>query len=162
MNEEIKVDYKGFPICYHEYTNEWENSETMRHYDSLSKAKEAVDRVIKLAEKMEPIPCIRKKHGYSEAIRYIEAQIIGFDSEGTIWVRKQGGKGRGERVHISSYGNNEIFENTPENKETIKNIMTLETKKREISNLISENEKTLIPVDISAHYKKLVEKGAKA
>jgi hypothetical protein len=161
MIEEIKVDYKGFSIRYNEYTNEWKNSETTRNYDSLSKAKEAVDRVIKLTEKMEPIPCIRKQHRYGEDTQYIEAQIMGFDSEELIRVRPQDVKGRGERVHVSSYGNNEIFENTPENKETIKRIKELEVEMRKLSTLISEKEKTLIPVDISAHYKKLVEKGAK-
>jgi hypothetical protein len=158
MIENIQVEYKGFSIRYNEFMNKWENTETDRTYESLAKAKEAVDRIVRTTEKMEPIPCIR----FSSYDGYKEMQIMAFESVDCIWIREPNGKGRGQKTSISNYDSKLLLENTPENKAVIEKIDELSKQCNAIEKQIKRTEDNLVPLNIKAHYKKLFEKGVLA
>ena len=143
---EIKLEYKGFEIRYEESSNEWvvfASFSRVGRYESLIKARDAADRRIKEASKIEPFNGFVSRGRYDGT--YKKVKITSINEKGEAWITD--GKGR------SKHGE-EIYKDTPENEAAIEKIHALN---KEISKLEAERSNLkygLEKVDVSAFFNK--------
>jgi uncharacterized protein YihD (DUF1040 family) len=147
----IKTEYQGFTVLYDEFNNQWLVEAFERNYQSLTKAKEAIDRDIRQNNKIEPIPTIQAS--YDE--EYSRCEITSFVSAKRVWTRKRGGKGRGQIHDISDY--HPLYQETPENWKRIEKIEALKKRIDELQRLRDDEQKKLLRLDTTELYKKFTE-----
>ena len=163
MTEIITIVYNGISVSYDEWQNQWRNEETGRRYESLAKAKEAIDRAAKIAGKIQPVPCIKYQES-NKGICFVKAAITSFLDENTVWLAlsdKNGNKIR-EKFSERGYGNPDLYLDTPENWSNIEKLYSLWKREREIHDDIKEALSWLKPFDIAGEYRKLAGEGAPA
>jgi len=147
---EFETKYHGFTIDYNETCNHWRVESFERNYQSLTKAKEAIDRVIRQRGKIEPIPVILCSYYEGD---YSRSEITSFISERKVWVRERGGIGRGKTVEISEY--RPLYQEIPENWERIQKIEALKKEIKNLQKLQDDEEKKLLPLNTAELYKKV-------
>lgn len=144
---EIKLEYKGFEIHYEESDNEWvvfASYSRIGRYKSLKTAKEAADRRIKEASKIEPfnayIPCGRYENDYRKV------KITSINEKGEAWIT-DGNKNRSKH-------DGEIYKDTPENEAAIAEIHALNKEISKLDVKRSHLKYSLEQVEISEFFKK--------
>ena len=125
MNFE-KIEYKGFDIRYDEDDNTWRCYELSKNYESLKKAKEAIDRRIRESSKIEPFNAYIVKRQYNnDSHNYIRITVTSITAKGEIWATV-------DKERFKYTGT--VYKDTPQNEELIKQICALNSEIRKLEN----------------------------
>jgi len=131
----IKIEkYKGFEI-YYCTSNEWlecANGENEAKSVSLTAIKEKIDKFLK--KNFSRVPAIYKNAPIT---------IYGIHNNGNLMVEHDG-----EKEHISRYGFDNIYEDTPENRAVIEQIKLKEEAVEKLQSEINELSKQKTPFDV--------------
>ncbi|MCL2174417.1 MAG: hypothetical protein FWB73_00080 [Treponema sp.] len=125
MNIE-KIEYKDFDIRYDEDDNTWRCYELSKSYESLKKAKEAIDRRIRESSKIVPFTAYIVKREYSyDCNTYKLITVTSITAKGEIWatIAKERFKYTGT-----------VYKDTPQNEELIKQICALNSDIKKLEN----------------------------
>jgi hypothetical protein len=155
MSGTVSTVYRGVTIEYCEWQNKWRNEANEKYYDSLAKAKEAVNGIINVCKKMTPVPVVQKEANCIGGGSYIHSEITGFISEQLVWVRRAGTKDRS--LCLDTGFKDRIFAETGENWEKIDRINSLKKQIAVIEKDVGKLESELETVNVAELYRKRVE-----
>jgi MinD-like ATPase involved in chromosome partitioning or flagellar assembly len=141
----IQEKYKDVVITYSEYDNTWFDGESGKNYESLAKAKEAIDRRRAKNLKFSPIDVFVE--GYGGGIR--KDTITSIVSSDCVWIKYKDGDKSREKYSFKYSTSPHPYAATKENEFLIAQIGALRKNIDTLEKAIQKKLSALTQIDIS-------------
>jgi hypothetical protein len=146
----IQVEHNGFQISYNEYSNKWHIEDmpfrVKSDYESMTKAKEALDRRIKESSKIEPFIAFisdSENTSYGRSNIYHRVKVTSINEKDEAWCGSIDGKQ--ERFKYTGT----LYLDTPENEKSIIEIHALNNEIKRLERNRSDLNRSLAQIDLS-------------